>query len=164
MGPLTLPGLDGPGVKWFEKNAERAERAETADAEYAEGAERAETAVAEAAESAERLEATLAGGHSRGAALGQGNPAAVAGPRVLGLRPDDAILLALLEGVGDPAAHAAHGEDRREERGVDAEAVQHQRRIELHVGLEAPPGLVFLQQPERRGFDRPRQCVEGEIA
>ena len=42
--------------------------------------------------------------------------------------------------------------------------MQQQRRVELDVGVESPPGFAFAEQAKRGGFDVSREVVQGPIA
>ena len=56
------------------------------------------------------------------------------------------------------------GKRRREQCRVEPEAVQEQRCVELHVGLQPSAGLVLLEQPKRLRLHRPRQRVQRHVA
>ncbi len=60
-----------------------------------------------------------------------------AGAHVLGARPDEAVVVVLLDDVGGPARDAAGRDDRGEEIDGDAEGVEEGRRVEVDVGDEA---------------------------
>jgi hypothetical protein len=47
--------------------------------------------------------------------------------------------------VTEPAGGAPDGKGRCEERNIEADAVQQQRRVELDVGLQAASRLVLLE-------------------
>jgi hypothetical protein len=80
------------------------------------------------------------------------------------LRAEDAVVGQLLQGVGAPAGQAPDGEGGREEGGVEAEAVQQQRGVELDVGLQARAGLVLGQQGHRHALDVLGQGVQLAVA
>src|SRR5262245_19974799 len=85
-------------------------------------------------------------GMSRSGSQGDWSPSATGRSRVFGLRTDDAIRARLFERVCNPAAHPADGKRRCEERHLEAESVEQQRRVELDVGLEPAARLVLLEQ------------------
>ena len=66
----------------------------------------------------------------------------------------------MLQRVRRPACHAPDSERRREQVVIQANAVQHQRRIKFDVGLEFAPRLLFFQQAQRHLFDMPRQVIQ----
>src|ERR1043165_9759338 len=80
-----------------------------------------------------------------GSLSGDGRPAAVAGPCVLRLRPDDPPSFALLEGWGNPASRTAERECRGEHRRVEADALEQERRVELDICPQPPAGLVLVE-------------------
>src|SRR5690606_11176364 len=81
-------------------------------------------------------------------------------PDVHALRSDQPSRRTLLETVCRPPGRPSDRENGREERRLDPEAVQQQRGVELDVGSKPPAGLVHLEQPQRRRFDRARERVE----
>ena len=68
---------------------------------------------------------------------------------VAGGGTDQAAGLLLLQRMGDPAGDAAHGEDGDERVPRQAQRVQQERRIELHVGVEGTAGLQALEGGDR---------------
>src|SRR5579883_3197309 len=56
---------------------------------------------------------------------------------IFGEGADQAIVGRLLQNVGSPAGHAGDGEGGREEIDGDAHGIQHNRRIEIDVSVEA---------------------------
>src|SRR5438132_12725977 len=81
-------------------------------------------------------------------------------PDVHRLRSDEAIRASLLETVSNPAGHATDREGRREERSLEAEAVEQQRGVELDIRLQAPAGFVLLEQADRHALDVLREIVK----
>jgi hypothetical protein len=61
------------------------------------------------------------------------------------LRPNQTIGTPLLETVRDPSRHAADGEGRREERHVQIESVQQERRVELDICLKVTSRLALFE-------------------
>src|SRR5262249_14525353 len=64
------------------------------------------------------------------------NKRATAGADILGARPDQTVVVVLLDDVRAPAGNAARGDDGREEVDRDAERVEERRRVEVDVGNE----------------------------
>src|SRR5712692_6250870 len=79
---------------------------------------------------------------------------------VLRLRPDQVVLSVLLDYVRAPAGHPPTGKQGHKLLGLESERLQHERSIELHIGLEVSPGLVLLEHPQRRFLCCPCQFVE----
>src|SRR5262245_56431472 len=53
------------------------------------------------------------------------------------LRPEDAVILELLQPVGQPAGHAGDGKDRREQVAGNAQGIVDNARIEIDVWVNA---------------------------
>src|SRR5437870_2066917 len=69
-------------------------------------------------------------------ALREGDVRRAGGAGVLRARPDQPIVAVLLEDVGGPAGHPAHGEDGRELVGGDAHRRVASPREEVDVGID----------------------------
>src|SRR5207248_244017 len=76
-------------------------------------------------------------------------PSPAARPHIFRLRSDDAIALALLEAMRDPAGDAAHCERRREERHFESNSVEYKCSVELDVRLQLAARFVFFEQAQR---------------
>src|ERR1044072_3571313 len=63
----------------------------------------------------------------------------------------------LLDDVRTPARDASACERRHERPRLEADALQHECRVELDVGAQIAAGLHFLEHPEDRLLDGPRQ-------
>src|SRR5258705_9259245 len=72
---------------------------------------------------------------------------------VLRLRPDQMILRMLLDDVRAPSRAAPAGEQRREGCWLEANGLQHERRIELDVGLEMASRLDLVEHAQHRLLD-----------
>src|SRR5262249_44830804 len=68
---------------------------------------------------------------------------------VTGLRPNQPIYSLLLEYVRGPSGHAPHREDIGETVARNLERLEQERRIELDIRVETPPGPVLREQRER---------------
>src|SRR5262249_27465362 len=62
---------------------------------------------------------------------------------VTGLRPNQPIYSLLLEYVRGPSGHAPHREEIGETVARNLERLEHERRIELDIRVETPPGPVL---------------------
>src|SRR4051812_6251819 len=80
------------------------------------------------------------------------------------LRPNQPPEPALLEAVGGPSGNAAYRERRREERPVELETAEQQRRVELDVRPDPPAGLVLLKELESLRLDGAGELVEAHVA
>src|SRR5262249_6207264 len=90
-------------------------------------------------------------------ALVDRDPGAAAGADVVAARPDQTVVVVLLDDVGRPARDAAGSDDRREEIDRNAERVEERRRVEVdvrdellglvHAGVELHGHLVPLELP-----------------
>ena len=65
------------------------------------------------------------------------------GADVFGLRADEAAVAKLFEAVGGPAEDATDRDRRREQLLRQAEAVQEQGGVKLHVCIKTTAGLSF---------------------
>src|SRR5229473_806195 len=72
-------------------------------------------------------------------------------PDVLRLRPDEAIVGALLQHVSSPSGRAGHGKGRREIFLRQADRLQDPRRVKLDVG-RLRTLRMFLMEDLQRGF------------
>src|SRR5262249_33927820 len=68
---------------------------------------------------------------------------------VTGLRPNQPIYSLLLEYVRGPSGNAPHREDIGETVARNLERLEQERRIELDIRVETPPGPVLREQRER---------------
>src|ERR1044072_6884917 len=66
----------------------------------------------------------------------------------------------LLDDVRTPARDASACERRHERPRLEADALQHECRVELDVGAQIAAGLHFLEHPEDRLLDGPREVEQ----
>ena len=91
------------------------------------------------------------------------DPSPPSGADVLRLRPDDAIGGSLLEGIGDPSADPADGERRGEERLLEAQTMEDERRVDLDVDLQSRrPGLSSSGRNGSRSASTERASVSSD--
>ena len=83
---------------------------------------------------------------------------------IFGLRSDDAVGAALLEGVRDPSAHAADRERRCEQFNLESEPVQQERGVELDIRLQPSSGFVLFEQAKRVRLNRSGEGVQRHVA
>src|SRR5215469_16299297 len=78
---------------------------------------------------------------------------------VIDLRPNQTVILHLLDDVGGPARHARAREHTCERVRLNSERVQRRRRIELDVRIEATPGLLLIKDLNCYVFEPARNSI-----
>src|SRR5690349_22123143 len=79
---------------------------------------------------------------------------------VFGLRADQVILGVLLDHVRAPAGDAAAREHRDERARIEAQRLEHERRVELDVRLEIATRLQLVEHAQRGLLDAARQVEQ----
>ena len=75
-------------------------------------------------------------------------------------RPQQDVGVALFAGVRQPADHPRHGEGGGEQLAVEAESVQQEGGVELHIGLQMGLRPVLGEDAQRHLLDGARLAVE----
>src|SRR5678815_1941246 len=87
-------------------------------------------------------------------------PFPIARSDIFGLRAKQTVRGDLFQAVCGPAGDPGGGKRRREQRRWELEPVQHERRVELDIGLQRTRGFMLAQQTQRTRLDSSRELVQ----